>query len=324
MAARVTTTVRDDALAPAQPAARALVAGLDLAPLTRRSDLRGALRLAAHLACMAATGTAVWLAAPWWFVLIPAMALHGVTIVTLFAPMHECVHRTAFASPAANAAVGWLAGVGGFYNSTFYWYFHSWHHRFTQDPARDPELMLPKARNRFEYCTELATANFWRVRLVDYPLLALGLARGLPFVPDSARRPIALSVSAQLAIYLAGAVSIGLGYPAVLYFWFVPAVLAQPFLRALLIVEHTGCSLDANNLTNTRTTLASLPIRLLMWNMPYHAEHHSYPTVPFHRLPALHREMRGSLAHVAPGYVAANRAVLRSLAPLPRTGSAPT
>ncbi|MGA7867081.1 MAG: fatty acid desaturase [Stellaceae bacterium] len=65
------------------------------------------------------------------------MALHGVTIVTLFAPMHECVHRTAFASRAVNVTVGWLAGIASFYNSTYYWHFHSWHHRYTQDPARD-------------------------------------------------------------------------------------------------------------------------------------------------------------------------------------------
>jgi hypothetical protein len=30
---------------------------------------------------------------------------------------------------------------------------------------------------------------------------------------------------------------------------------------ALLTAEHTGCSFECNNLTNTRTTLASFPIR---------------------------------------------------------------
>lgn len=79
--------------------------------------------------------------------------------------------------------------------------------------------------------------------------------------------------------------------------------MAQPLLRALLIVEHTGCSQDGNGLTNTRTTLTSLPIRLLMWNMPYHAEHHLYASIPFHQLPALHMRIRENLTHIAPGYV---------------------
>jgi fatty acid desaturase len=292
---------------------RRLPAGLDLAGLGQRSNLRGALRLAAHLGCMGMTGLLVFLAEPVWYLLIPAMAAHGVTIVTLFAPMHECVHRTAFTSRGANVAVGWLAGVFSFYNSSFYWYFHSWHHRYTQDPERDPELIYPKARSRGEYLREISAVMFWLRRAVDYPALACGRTRGLPFVPDSARREIALSMSAQLLIYLAAAGSIALGYSAALYFWFLPALLAQPFLRALLIAEHTGCSLDANGLTNTRTTLAGFPIRLLMWNMPFHAEHHLYPSVPFHRLPTLHARIKERLAHVAPSYPAANAAILRSL-----------
>jgi fatty acid desaturase len=262
---------------------------------------------------MGATGAVVWLAEPIWYLLVAAMALHGVTIVTMFAPMHECVHRTAFASRAANGIVGWVAGLLSFYNSTFYRHFHSWHHRYTQDPGRDPELMFPKAASRLAYLREISGAMFWYRRAIDYPALALGRARHLPFVPESARRSVALSMSAQLAIYLAGAVSVALGFSEALYFWFFPALLAQPVLRALLVAEHTGCSQDRNGLTNTRTTLTWLPIRLLMWNMPYHVEHHLYPAIPFHRLPALHREVRDRLRHIAPGYVAANREIIQSL-----------
>lgn len=284
-----------------------------LGELSRRSDLRGAMRLGAHALCMAATGMLVWFALPSWYLLIPAMAVHGITIVTMFAPMHECVHRTAFAAPVANAAVGWIAGVLSFYNSTYYRHFHAWHHRYTQDPRRDPELIFAKAASRAQYVRELSGVMFWARRAVHYPKLALGRTGGLPFVPARARREIAVSMSAQLLIYLAAAAAIGFGYPAALYFWFLPAVLAQPLLRALLVAEHTGCSPDANGLSNTRTTLAGLPLRLLMWNMPFHAEHHLYPAIPFHQLPALHRELRGKLRHVAPNYVAANRQVIRSL-----------
>ena len=155
--------------------------------------------------------------------------------------------------------------------------------------------------------------TFWWRRAIDYPQLALGRTPPLPFVPERGRRGVVVSMSMQLLIYFAAAGSIVLGYTAALYFWFLPVVLAQPFLRALLIVEHTGCSEDRNGLTNTRTTLASAAVRLLMWNMPYHAEHHLFPAVPFHHLPALHLMLRGRLAHVAPGYIAANRAVLETL-----------
>lgn len=301
------------ALTAEAPPPRGILPTPALRRLSQRSNLRGTLQTGAHLGCLSATALLVWACLPYWYLLIPAMALHGVTIVTMFAPMHECVHRTAFASRRLNDAVGWIAGVLSFYNSTFYRHFHAWHHRYTQDPARDPELIYPKAASRWQYLTEISGLNFWQRRAIDYPLLALGRAKQLPFVPVSARQPIAVSMSMQLLIYAAGLLSIALGSGAVLYFWFLPVVLAQPILRALLIVEHSGCSEDGHGLTNTRTTLAGFPIRLLMWNMPYHAEHHLYPAVPFHLLPALHSEIGHRLAHVAPSYMAANLAVTRSL-----------
>jgi fatty acid desaturase len=305
--------LRPEATITARLPPRELLAGADMTALTRRSDARGAARLAAHAGCMTATGLLVWFALPFWYLLVPAMLLHGITFVTLFAPMHECVHRTAFASRRANVVVGWVAGVLSVYNSTFYWYFHSWHHRYTQDPVRDPELIYRKADSPLAWLREISGANFWWRRLLDYPRLALGRARGLPFIPEPARREVALSMSAQLILYLGAATAIALGATAIVYFWLLPVVLAQPVLRALLLVEHTGCSEDANGLSNTRTTLASFPVRLLMWNMPFHAEHHLYPQVPFHLLPALHARIGRHLAHLAPSYPAANREVIAGL-----------
>jgi fatty acid desaturase len=241
------------------------------------------------------------------------MVLHGIVIVTMFAPMHECVHRTAFASRGANDTVGWVAGVLGFYNATYYRHFHAWHHRYTQDPARDPERMYPRASNRLAYVKEISAFMFWFRRAIDYPALAIGRTDHLPFVPASARRSIMVSMSLQLLIYLAAALMMLMGYDFALYFWFFPALLAMPLLRAYLITEHTGCSQDGDGLSNTRTTLALFPIRLLMWNMPYHAEHHLFPSIPFHRLPAVHLKIRDRLGHVAPGYIETNRAILRSL-----------
>jgi fatty acid desaturase len=143
--------------------------------------------------------------------------------------------------------------------------------------------------------------------------MALGRTGRLPYVPADARGRIAISAGAQLAIYVAAAFSIALGYPMVLYYWFLPVLLAQPLLRAILIAEHTGCTTDDNGLTNTRTTLTNGLVRFLMWNMPFHTEHHLYPSIPFYQLPQAHQALKNRLVHLAPSYVAANREVIDSL-----------
>ncbi len=287
--------------------------------LSTRSDLRGFARAATHLTVMAATGCLVWLAQPHWYLMIPAMIAHGFTIVTMFAPMHECVHKTAFATPIYNEIFGWFAGLVSFYNFTFYRYYHTWHHRYTQDPERDPELQDLKPASIPGYIAEISGLWFWPKRPWNFLKMALGLTRGLPFVPEKARAKIALSAALQLSIYVAGVASIALGYSYVWLYWFLPAILAQPFLRAITVAEHTGCTIGDNGLTNTRTTLTMFPVRLLMWNMPFHTEHHLYPSIPFHQLPAAHQQLKASLAHLAPSYVAANLEVIQSFSAAPAT-----
>ena len=42
--------------------------------------------------------------------------------------------------------------------------------------------------------------------------------------------------------------------------------------------------------------------RYLYWNMNFHIEHHMFPTVPFHALPALHEAVKADLPPVYPGF----------------------
>jgi len=295
------------------PGRNALAMGVVRA-LSRRSDAHGLMRFGTHVACLAITGTLVWGSLSTWYLLIPAMTLHGFAIVTMFAPMHECIHRTAFKTRQLNEFFGWLAGVLCFYNSTYYRRYHTWHHRYTQDGDRDPELMTAKPRTFLEYAVHISGIPFWLTKPRELAMLAVGRVGHLPFIPADARRETAYSAATQLAVYIVAiAASVAAHNTLLLYFWLLPALLGEPLLRAILIVEHTGCSEDANGLTNTRTTLTMWPVRLLMWNMPFHAEHHLYPSIPFHQLPAAHDQLRENLTHLAPSYVAANRSVIQSL-----------
>lgn len=282
----------------------------DLKRLSERSDGAGLTQLAVHLLLIAAVTACVAAARGTWFVL-PAMLLQGWFLVALFAPVHESVHYTAFRTRWLNLAVGWAASVPTLINSSFYRLFHYAHHRHTQDPARDPELALPPPRSVLEYAQRISGWGYYRSRFAIFGAILANRWDGFPYIPARERAGVRRSVAAMVAVFAIAFIGWTWLDPAGPWFyWLGPVVLAQPILRAMLLSEHTLCSADDNGLTNTRTTLVSPLVHLVHWNMPFHAEHHLYPSIPFHRLPDAHRAIGTRFAHVAPGYLHTQRAIL--------------
>ncbi len=274
--------------------------------LSRRSDARGVARLAAHAGALGAGGLAIAaaLGTPW---IVPALAVHGVIVIFLFAPLHETIHRTAFRARPLNDVVAWLAGMVLVLPPHYFRLFHFAHHRYTQDPALDPELAAPKPERPGQLVRYVSGLPYWRERIVTTFRHARGrVDEG--FVPARERRAVTFEARALLAGYAALALAAwAAGSWAPVTYWIVPALLGQPALRLFLLAEHTGCPLVPDMLANTRTTVSHALVRGLTWNMPYHAEHHLFPAVPFHALPVVHREVRDRLHVLAPGYVAVHR-----------------
>lgn len=275
----------------------------DVAALSRRSDRHGVVQLARHIAMLGLSGALVLAVGDsgWRW---PAMALHGIVLVALFAGLHECVHRTAFRSRRLNdltaAAIGWLL----FLPAGFFRRFHFAHHRFTQQPGRDPELATAKPTRLPRYLLYLSAFFYWRDRLRELARHAGGRVTA-GFIPARERSAVAREARVHLALYAGVAALLASGAGGVLVsLWLLPLLLGQPFLRAYLLAEHTGCPETADMLANTRTTVSTAAVRRLMWNMPYHTEHHVFPAVPFHALPALNRAMADRLLELESGYVA--------------------
>ncbi len=98
-----------------------------------------------------------------------------------------------------------------------------------------------------------------------------------------------------------------------LWYWIIPVLIGQPFLRLFLMAEHSNCDLSNNMLENSRTTYASPVINFLAWNMPYHAEHHYLASVPFHALPALHAYTGQSVKYRGDGYLRVLRGISKRI-----------
>lgn len=293
---------------------RGALAGLPAASavrdLCRYSDAAGLARLASHLCLLAAAGTVTAFAVGSWWVL-PAMALQGAVQVSLFAAEHESVHRTAFRSRWLNALVAEAVGLVHVLPGHYFRRFHIAHHRFTHDPKRDPEQALAKPATLPAYLLYLSALPYWRSRLAELWRNARGATPD--FVPEAERSLIAWEARAHLAVYFGLATAVAAGWTWPLWLWLFPAMLGQPALRAYLLAEHTGCVERPEMRLNTRTTYTSAVVRRLMWNMPFHVEHHAYPAVPFHALPALNARSADALAVTEPGYLAFHRRYLAAL-----------
>jgi fatty acid desaturase len=280
--------------------------------LTARSDRKGLMQLAVHAGALVLSGFAVEqaLGTLWLF---PAMLGHGILLVFLFAPLHEAIHRTAFRTRRLNDAVAWACGVLLILPPAYFRAFHFTHHRFTQDPERDPELARPKPETMGAYALHASGLPYWTERIGTTWRHARGFVRE-GFIGPRQRGRVLREARLLLIAYAAVALgSLAAGSTAAVVLWLGPALLGQPFLRLYLLAEHTGCPLVANMLENSRTTISTALVRGLAWNMPYHAEHHAHPALPFHALPQAHALLKGEIAVQARGYIAVNREIVEGL-----------
>jgi hypothetical protein len=154
-----------------------------LRALTRRSDAQGALRLAIHLALLAGAGALVWRAQGW--AIVPAMVLLGIVQVTLFAPLHETMHLTAFASASTRWSAGWCrarrcsTGISmrhctGTITAS------------PRIPRATPSSPPPPPADLPGYLARVSGFNFWRGRIEAIAEAWRGDLARYPFIPERA------------------------------------------------------------------------------------------------------------------------------------------
>ncbi|MDM9385157.1 fatty acid desaturase [Chlorogloeopsis sp. ULAP01] len=293
---------------------RQILSVKELRILSDRSNHQGLVQLAGHLTITGCSGYLWATNFGNWALAISALVVYGFSFASMFAPMHECVHRTPFTNNRLNDAIAWCAGVLSFYNSTFYRYYHKWHHLYTRVPGKDPELTDMKPSNLGRYLLIISGLPWWFGKIRGHFRAAFGQLDDCPFIPEKAQKEVICSTRWQLATYIVAiAISFTVNQPWFVLYWLLPLVVGQPILRFILLAEHTSCTLDANLLTNTRTTLTLWPVQFLMWNMPFHAEHHLYPSIPFHALPKAHQQLKAHFLHIELGYVKVNRDIVTKL-----------
>lgn len=237
--------------------------------------------------------------------------------------MHDAAHHRLFANRrlndgVANVLLAWPV----FLDVHDYRRSHLAHHAHL-NTERDPNWANKSAATRsFPKSPAFLVLSFGRIAL-GFPLwlhaCALVGAIGRGERPNPYRLALYAGVLAVVAWY-------GAWIPLYLY-WVLPALTWFPLVAAWRERAEHSATANRHPLNQTRTVIAGWLDRMFVAskNVNYHIEHHTYPGIPFHRLPQLHAAMREhpayqAHAHVTRGYVGAMRELAGKAPKTPPTG----
>jgi fatty acid desaturase len=214
--------------------------------------------------------------------------------------MHDAAHRALLRDRSWNDWVGnWLCAYPVWTDVHPYRRYHLQHHSKTWT-EEDPDLELAKP---FPITRASLARKIWRdlSGQTGWKRLLAILNRDLGVSKGRVRRDFGAGMQALRGVVITNLVLLALlaafGH-AELYLlwlgaWFTTYSLV---MRIRSIAEHAMVDDPADEMKNTRTTVASLWERLFIApnRVNFHLEHHLLMTVPHYNLPKLHRRLRES------------------------------
>ena len=221
----------------------------------------------------------------WWGVLLAALFIGAFPMHDLLVHGHDGTHRLISRRRRVNAFFTWLNHALFGLSGTAYGAFHLEHHRLTQTDL-DPEVRLMR---------RLLGGRGWGYFLL--PSVAHLAVNGYPFFagrPAAERRGTVRDLLAATLLH-AGLVAL-LGPALYARAVLLPAAVGlAPVIALRSLCKHHGLGVG-DPWTNTRAMETSPLVGFLWSNTQYHLEHHLFPRVPFHRMPALRALLREEYA----------------------------
>lgn len=285
----------------------------DMKALMQRSDqpaLRDTAILGATMVLAAIGGIALW-PSPW---SVPFWLVYGVLYGSAMdSRWHEAGHGTAFKTSRYN---DWLYQIASFCmvrNPVTWRWSHARHHTDTTIVGRDPEIvaMRPPAlfRIALNFLGILDALHGWNAMLRN----AAGQidCEAASYIPDSEKPKVVRTARIWCAIYaLTILVAVVTGSILPLMLIGLPRLYGAWHHVLTGLLQHAGL---ADNVTdhrlNTRTVYLNPVSQFIYWNMNYHVEHHMFPMVPYHKLPALHAKIKHDLPAPNPSMIDAYQEV---------------
>ena len=275
----------------------------EIAHFTARSDLHAWRLVFGNWLAIAA----IFYAAATWtnpLTVIAAIVLLAGRQLGLSVLMHECGHRSLFASSRLNDIIGqWLCALPVMNDQPSYARGHLEHHR-QAGTREDPDLpnyqAYPVSRESFRRKVIRDLSGQTGVKLMAY--IFSGASGAISREKRRSAKPFLQQIAVQLVLF--GILyACGIGWT---YLLWAAAYLTvfMLIIRVRQVAEHAAVPdlFDPDPRKNTRTVEAPWWQRLLFApnGVNYHMEHHFMASVPCYRLQALreHLRARGALEGV--------------------------
>ena len=289
-----------------------------LQELSRRRNGPAASNAGLYFTLLIGSGVIAWVT--WWsWWTVPALFVYA----TLYgssgdARWHECGHGTAFKTTVLNDIVYALGGFMVMREPTIWRWSHTRHHSDSIIVGRDPEITsFRPAPSMLEWFSDVVS---WR----GAPIMMGGIFRRAlgrltdgerNFVPEHDHKRVVAESRVFVAIWAGLALWCVLSRSLVPLAFFVgPSFYGVWFAWLLGNLQHAGLQEDVlDHRLNSRTVYLNPVFRFLYWNMNYHIEHHLFPQVPAHALPALHEEIKAELPPTNTSLFNAYRDIIHSI-----------
>lgn len=249
---------------------------------------------------------------------IPVLIAYGTILSFAYAASHECGHGTAFRTRRLNEAVFWLTSLVFIEEPLYRRYAHAAHHTHTWFNGSDPQKPYGNPLSLYQYVAATLGLTFYLDAARQLARHSAGRFTEAErvFIPETELRNVSFNSRVMATIYL-GLLAFGVTFqspwPFLLYF--IPRFCGGWIITAYINTQHMCMAEDRqDHRQTTRSIHCNRLERLLYWNMNYHIEHHLYPAVPFHALPALSARIADQLPPPINGVVVANIEILRAVA----------
>ncbi|MFZ0661178.1 MAG: NADH:ubiquinone reductase (Na(+)-transporting) subunit F [Acidobacteriaceae bacterium] len=231
---------------------------------------------------------------------------------------HESGHGTAFKTDWMNSALYEIASFMVMRESTVWRWSHTRHHSDTLIVGRDPEIAVPRPPDVIGIIMAFFNLKGYP-RYFKHVLLHFGgrmSAEEKMYIPESEFPKIYFKARIYLLIY-ATAIALAIYTRSFLPVLFIglPNLFGSWLLVIYGLTQHAGLAENVlDHRLNCRTIDMGIVNRFLYWNMNYHIEHHMFPLVPYHSLPALHAVVGDDCPPPYPSLFAAWREIVPTIA----------